>query len=313
MLERLERGVDDDGARCVVLGLASRAAAPGADPHRHQAPARAQPAAPAYRACARAPRRRLGERARRSTWIPQPGGVVAIGAAAPGARRRAFAFDNESPRHQVLLQPYALASRLVTCGEYLAFMRDGGYGGPSSGSPTAGPRSRAEGWRPPLYWAASETAVHARRRARRSIRAEPVATSATTRPTRSRAGPARACRPRPNGRRAAAVRTGGRRQLRSRAGVAPARRRRRGGACRLRQLFGDVWEWTASAYSPYPGFRAGGRARSANTTASSCAISSSCAAARASRRARTSARATETSFRAGRAGSSAGIRLARDA
>src|SRR3546814_14597749 len=38
-----------------------------------------------------------------------------------------FAFDNESPRHQVLLQPYRLASRPVSCGEYLAFMADGGY------------------------------------------------------------------------------------------------------------------------------------------------------------------------------------------
>ncbi len=55
-------------------------------------------------------------------------GIVEIGVAAPadGAGAR-FTFDNESPRHAVLLQPHALASRLVTSGEYLGFMADGGY------------------------------------------------------------------------------------------------------------------------------------------------------------------------------------------
>ena len=81
------------------------------------------------RVSAAAPAARPSRGAVRDTlaWIAQPGGVVEIGAAAPGPTGEPFAFDNESPRHQVLLRPYALASRLVTCGEYRAFIDDGGY------------------------------------------------------------------------------------------------------------------------------------------------------------------------------------------
>ncbi|MES2950768.1 MAG: ergothioneine biosynthesis protein EgtB [Pseudomonadota bacterium] len=55
-------------------------------------------------------------------WLAIEGGIHSIGHAEDG-----FAFDNETPRHQVLLQPFQMAQRLVTCGEYLDFMTDGGY------------------------------------------------------------------------------------------------------------------------------------------------------------------------------------------
>src|SRR5262249_32030900 len=55
-------------------------------------------------------------------FVPFPGGLREVGYQGPG-----FCFDNELPRHKVWLEPYALATRLVTCGEYLDFMRDGGY------------------------------------------------------------------------------------------------------------------------------------------------------------------------------------------
>ena len=55
-------------------------------------------------------------------WLSHPGGVVEIGHGGPG-----FAYDNERPRHEVLLQPFELADRLVTCGEWLEFMADDGY------------------------------------------------------------------------------------------------------------------------------------------------------------------------------------------
>jgi ergothioneine biosynthesis protein EgtB len=64
-----------------------------------------------------------------SGWSRFEGGLVEIGAEPPASvvDRDAFVFDNESPRHRVWLDPFELADRCVTCGEYLAFMEDGGY------------------------------------------------------------------------------------------------------------------------------------------------------------------------------------------
>jgi ergothioneine biosynthesis protein EgtB len=76
------------------------------------------------------------------------GGVVEIGRGeAPG-----FGFDNESPRHQTFLQPYALADRLVTCGEWQAFMADRGYERPELWLADGWAAVQADGWRAPLYW-----------------------------------------------------------------------------------------------------------------------------------------------------------------
>ena len=63
-----------------------------------------------------------------------------------------FCFDNELPRHRVWLDPYALAERLVTCGEYLEFMEDGGYRRPELWLSDGWNAVQAQGWRAPLYW-----------------------------------------------------------------------------------------------------------------------------------------------------------------
>jgi dimethylhistidine N-methyltransferase len=80
-------------------------------------------------------------------WIGFEGGKVEIGADGDG-----FAFDNESPRHETLLRPYRLASRLVTNREWLAFIEDGGYARPGFWLSDGWARIREEGWEAPLYW-----------------------------------------------------------------------------------------------------------------------------------------------------------------
>jgi ergothioneine biosynthesis protein EgtB len=84
-------------------------------------------------------------------WTPVDGGVVSVGHAGGG-----FAFDNEGPRHDVLLQPYRIANRPVSCGEYLAFIRDGGYRDPQWWLSDGWALARAEGWQAPAYWSHEE-------------------------------------------------------------------------------------------------------------------------------------------------------------
>jgi ergothioneine biosynthesis protein EgtB len=82
-------------------------------------------------------------------WIAREGGLADIGHAGAG-----FAFDNETPRHRVLLAPYRIADRLVTCGEYLAFIGDGGYRQPGLWLSDGWAAVQAGGWTAPAYWLA---------------------------------------------------------------------------------------------------------------------------------------------------------------
>ena len=63
-----------------------------------------------------------------------------------------FCFDNELPRHRVWLEPYSLADRLVTCGEYAEFMADGGYRRPELWLSDGWNAVNNNRWRAPLYW-----------------------------------------------------------------------------------------------------------------------------------------------------------------
>jgi len=78
---------------------------------------------------------------------PFEGGLREAGHAGNG-----FCFDNEMPRHRVWLEPYALANRLVTCGEYAEFMADGGYRKPEFWLSAGWDAVKHDGWRAPLYW-----------------------------------------------------------------------------------------------------------------------------------------------------------------
>ncbi|HEY3141836.1 MAG TPA: ergothioneine biosynthesis protein EgtB [Acidimicrobiales bacterium] len=126
----------------------------------------ANPLRPAYRAIDRPQSRQEGEPAAAtgSDWIEHPGGVVTV-----GRDDAEFSFDNEHPGHEVLLRPFALSSRLVTCGEWLAFIDDGGYERPELWMSDGWGTRRQTEWESPDYWDLSDdgwlvhtlTGVHA--------------------------------------------------------------------------------------------------------------------------------------------------------
>ncbi len=101
------------------------------------------PLAPAYHAAIAA----AGPGAPTLEWLDFDGGLVEIGHQGPG-----FAFDNEGPRHKAWLEPFRLASRLATCGEYLAFIEDGGYARAELWLSDGWSAVQANGWDGPLYW-----------------------------------------------------------------------------------------------------------------------------------------------------------------
>ena len=80
-------------------------------------------------------------------FVDLPGGVVAIGHDGQG-----FAFDNETPRHDALLRPYRLANRLVRNAEWLGFIADGGYRTPTLWMSDGWAAVQAGGWQAPFYW-----------------------------------------------------------------------------------------------------------------------------------------------------------------
>jgi len=100
------------------------------------------PLLPAYRAKPAAPRA-----SQDLAWCEHPGGLSLIGHDSPN-----FAFDNERPRHQVLLRPFRIASRPVSNGEYQAFIADGGYRRAEFWLSDGWARVQEEGWEAPLYW-----------------------------------------------------------------------------------------------------------------------------------------------------------------
>jgi ergothioneine biosynthesis protein EgtB len=170
-------------------------------------------------------------------WLRHPGGIVDVGHDGAG-----FSFDNERPRHRVLLQPYEIAHRPVTCGEFAAFIDDGGYTRPELWLSDGWDRVLREGWRAPAYWLPLEEAAIAR----------------------SDDGP-----------RWAVFGMQGVAPMKSDAPVAQlsfyeAAAYAEWAGARLptefeweaayglpgiEQMTGHVWQWTRSSYAPYPGFR----------------------------------------------------------
>jgi ergothioneine biosynthesis protein EgtB len=181
-------------------------------------------------------------------WLDYPGGLYSIGQA--GER---FAFDNESPRHQVYLQDYYLASRLVTNGEYLEFIQAGGYHQPEHWLAEGWATVQVEQWQAPLYWeqidgtwwilslsglrpvnldepvchvSFYEAEAYARWAGKRLPTEAEWEVAAVQVPLQGNFLESGCLHPCP----ASSV-------------------------TRPDQMFGDVWEWTQSAYLSYPGFQ----------------------------------------------------------
>jgi ergothioneine biosynthesis protein EgtB len=182
------------------------------------------------------------EPAERLSWVEFEGGLAEI-----GHTGRGFAFDNELPRHRQYLAPFALASRLVTNGEYLEFVEAGGYREPGLWL--------SEGWdkvaggelRHPLYWRRIEDGnwreftLHGEQAldpARPATHLSLYEADAYARwrgarlPTEAEWEFAA---------RDVAIACG---DLHPRAAGGPG----------LTQMFGECWQWTSSSYAPYPGF-----------------------------------------------------------
>lgn len=183
-------------------------------------------------------------------WHAGPAGVREIGHGDDG-----FAFDNETPRHRVYLDAYEIASRAITSGEFLAFMQDRGYERPELWLADGWSTAQAEGWRAPLYWDERdgewwqmtlsgprevhehEPVVHvsyfeadafARWFGARLPSEEEWEVCAAQEPAEGNFLEDAALHPRP---------------------VDPA-----APTDAPTQLYGDVWEWTQSAYGSYPGY-----------------------------------------------------------
>ena len=158
-------------------------------------------------------------------WVTHPGGEVAVGHEGEG-----FAFDNESPRHRVMLQPFAIGRRLVTNGEYQAFVDDGGYRRPALWLSDGWAMVQAQGWTGPAYWRDSGVAFGLHGEAPRDPSAPVLHLSFYEAAAYAEWAGARL--PTEFEWEAAA------------ALAAPPT-----------QCFGIAWQWTRSSYDPYPRFR----------------------------------------------------------
>ncbi len=182
-------------------------------------------------------------------WVEFDGGLREIGYGGSD-----FCFDNETPRHTVYADAFRLASRPVTCEEYLAFMQDGGYQRPELWLSEGWATVQNERWDAPLYWRKSESGKWEVFTLGGFIPMEQLLSTPVCHVSYFEAD----AYARWAGKRlpteaewetAAAGPIAGNLVEREKFHPQTAE-----GASNLEQLYGDVWEWTASAYLPYPGF-----------------------------------------------------------
>ncbi|WP_174292838.1 ergothioneine biosynthesis protein EgtB [Sphingomonas bacterium] len=181
-------------------------------------------------------------------WLPHDGGIVEVGHDGGG-----FSFDCEGPRHRALLAPHALADRTVTNGEWAAFIADGGYREARHWLADGWAWVKAEAIEAPLYWQREgEGWTRFGLDGRRAIDPAAPVTHVSFFEADAYASWAGARLPTEFEWEAAAARhDAAAGNFMDAAGPVEPRPSPGGPA-----FFGDVWEWTGSAYRPYPGFRA---------------------------------------------------------
>jgi ergothioneine biosynthesis protein EgtB len=285
MIARMQHPLEDDAARRIVLGLEHE--------QQHQELIATDikhalftnPLHPAY--VEASSQKRNDTIAPPLDWVDFLPGLTEIGLTLDPASTETFAFDNETPRHPVYLAPYRLATRLVTCAEYLAFIDQNGYNRPELWLAEGWTTMRAEGWQAPLYWQRdnstnsgwriytmhgfrslddlSETPVchlslfeadaYARWAGHRlptEFEWEHAASQLGLLCKEVDSRPALLIYPNPESVKTLAVLPATTANLLETDHLHPAPAAALSG---LQQMFGDVWEWTQSGYTGYPGYK----------------------------------------------------------
>jgi ergothioneine biosynthesis protein EgtB len=285
MIARMQHPLEDEAARRIVLGLEHE--------QQHQELIATDikhalftnPLHPAY--VEASSQRRNDTIAPPLDWVDFSPGLTEIGLTLDLASTDTFAFDNETPRHPVYLAPYRLATRLVTCAEYLAFIDQNGYNRPELWLAEGWTTMRAEGWQAPLYWQRdsstnsgwriytmhgfrslddlSETPVchlslfeadaYARWAGHRlptEFEWEHAASQLGLLCKEVDSRPALLIYPNPESVKTLAVLPATTANLLETDHLHPAPAAALSG---LQQMFGDVWEWTQSGYTGYPGYK----------------------------------------------------------
>ena len=184
-------------------------------------------------------------------WHAFDSGLVEIGHELVG-----FAFDNESPRHRVFLEDYALASRAIRNGEFAAFIADDGYTRPELWLAEGFAKLQEEAWQAPLYWARQDEKWWAFTLAGlRPLRMEEPVCHVSFYEADAFARWAGCRLPSEAEWENAAVCTSVDGNFLEAGHFHPQAAQGATNRNGPLQLFGDVWEWTSSAYQPYPGFR----------------------------------------------------------